>query len=512
MRTLELIFTIFLFLLIFLYLIAGQRIDSFSIVRHIVYSVNGSAVVFAILSTCFEGFRVAMLPLYLLSLILSSIEVVKMLSLNTYRSNQAKENPVLIKTKTKKKRCNLRVFGNSLLCVTFLVSSILTWFLPVNNFPKPSGSSKVGTVIMDFTNPSRTNILTLTKESQKIAVQIWYPADDIKGKKRANWINNRKVASLFAKRMGLPDIFGQLCMVKTNSYFNAPISTESEKYSVVLFSGGGFMFNGQNVRQMEELASNGIIVVSVSHPEDDFATIYSDGTVLSYDIQLRNALNNDMSQAINYIKAKYCTDDATPEMQRDMIMAAKMWNENVRLWAEDFSSIADQIEKMNDGSIDSIFKGKMDTSQFGVFGHSFGGAAAGQLCLNDDRFKAFINIDGTPFGDTVNQTINKPFMIIETGLDSGVKFRASDGYSIGQRNYMVVSVNGAKHMNFTDLNSIVPRIGKSFRILGNIDINKQAKILNTYVLAFFNQYLEGKSEKILESKEVHFSEVDITQR
>ncbi len=512
MRTFELIFTIFLFLLIFLYLIIGQRINSFSNVRHLVYSINGGAVVFAILSICFEGFRVVLLPLYLLCLIVSSIEVVNMLRLNTYQINQAKENQVLIKTKPKKKRSILRLFGKALICVTFLGSIILAWFLPVNNLPKPSGSSKVGTVIMDLTNPSRTNILTLTKESQKIAVQIWYPADSIKGKKRANWINNRKVANLFAKRMGLPDIFGQLCMVKTNSYFNAPISTQSEKYSVVLFSGGGGMFNGQNTIQMEGLASNGFIVVSVSHPEDDFATIYSDNTVLSYDIQLKNALNDDMSQAINYIKAKYYTDEATPEMQRDMIMATKLSNENVRLWSEDFSYIADQIEKINEGSIDSIFKGKMDTSQFGVFGHSFGGAAAGQACLDDDRFKAFINIDGTPFGDTVNQTIDKPFMIIETGLDSSAKFRASDGYAIEQRNYMIVSLNGAKHMNFTDLNNILPRIGKSFGILGNIDINKQANILNSYVLSFFNQYLEGKTEKILESKEVHFSEVDVKLR
>lgn len=83
---------------------------------------------------------------------------------------------------------------------------------------------------------------------------------------------------------------------------------------------------------MEELASNGFIVVSVSHPKDDFATVYSDGTVLPYDLKLKNALNNDMLQAINYTKSKYSTDDVTPEMQRAMIMAAKKWNENVRLW------------------------------------------------------------------------------------------------------------------------------------------------------------------------------------
>ena len=512
MRIFELIFTTILFFSIILTFIIGQKIKLFIKRRYIMYSMYGSAVIFAILSICFEGFRFIMLPLYLLCLILCAIEVTRKLRLHTYQSNPTGENQTFIKKKSKKKHCFLRTFGIAIFCVAFLISIILSWFLPVNNLPTLSGNSKVGTVFMDFTNPSRTNILNGTKESQKIAVQIWYPASDIHGKKRVNWMINRKVASLFAERMRLPDILGQLCMVKTNSYLNASLSTGSEKYPIILFSGGGGMFNGQNVIQMEELASNGFVVAAVSHPKDDFATVYSNGTVLPYDKELGDALSSDMKQAINFMKSKYSSDDATPEMQRATIKAAKLSNMNVRLWAEDLSFIADQIEKMNNGLIDSIFKGKMDTSQFGVFGHSFGGAAAGQVCLNDDRFKAFMNIDGTPFGDTVNDTIDQPFMIVEADSDSSIKFKASDGYSPDQRNYLIVSVNGAEHMNFTDLNTIIPRIGKKIGVLGNIDTDEQTKIMNAYVLAFFNHYLKGSSEPILESKKSPFSEISPIQR
>lgn len=493
--------------MIFLNLMRGHIIKFLNNRKYVIYCSYASAVFFAMLGICLEGFRFIMLPQYLIALILCLIEVVRVI-----RGHLVKSIPTRKQSVTKKKHRILRALGRILLCLMFLLAIILVWYFPVKNLPKPSGDSKVGTVIMDFTNPTRNNILTGAPESQKIAAQIWYPTLDTKGKQRVNWMMNRKVASLFAQRMGLPDIFGQLSFVQTNSYLNAPLTTVSEKYPVVLFSGGGGMFNGQNVIQMEELASNGFIVVAVSHPADDFATVYSDGTVLGYDNQLSDAINDDMSQAISSMKSKYNTDDTTPEMQRITLKAAKLSIEDVKVWAEDIIFIANQLVKLNDGSIESMFEGKMDTSQFGVFGHSLGGAAAGQTCIMDNRFKAFINIDGSPFGDAVDRTLTQPFMVLETGSDSSIKFRARDGYSPEQTNYLVVSVEGTEHMNFTDLNTILPRIGKSFGILGKIDTDKQMAITNAYVLAFFNHYLKGYSEPLLENTESPFSEVDMSQR
>lgn len=325
-------------------------------------------------------------------------------------------------------------------------------------------------------------------------------------------MNNYKVTSLFSEINGLPDIFKQFCLVETNSYLGSSLSKESKKYPVILFSGGSGMFNGQNTIQMEELASHGYIVFAVSHPKDDFAVIYSDGTVFPYSKQLSNALSDDTSRAIDKMKSQFSGDEATPEMQRTLIRDTELSNADVRVWAEDFIFIADQIEKMNEGSIRSIFKGRMDTSQFGVFGHSFGGAAAGQVCLTDSRFNAFINIDGTPFGDVADHLIKQPFMVLGTGSDSSSKFRAGDGYSPNQKNYLIVTVEGSEHMNFTDLNAVIPRIGKTLGVLGNIDSNKQTRITNTYVLAFFEHYLKGSKKAILEKEHSTFSEVQVEGR
>lgn len=506
MRIFELIYTMSLFLLLLFIFVKEINLNFLVNYRYVTCGISVITVLFGGLAICFGGYRFIMLPLYLIGLTLCLMEAFGLIKRYNAKSIHKEEQML-----TKKKLWMLRRFGIIVTCLLFILAILLVMYVPIKDLPQPSGNNKVGTVIMDFTNSSRMDILTGTTKSQTIAAQVWYPTLDTKEKRRINWMD-RKVASLFAQREGLPDIFGQFSMIKTNSYLNAPISTAKEKYPVILFSGGGGMFRGQNVIQMEELASHGFIVVAVSHPLDDFATVYSDGTVLGYDNQLSDVINQDLSQAISYMKDTYKSEDATPEMQRTTIRQAKLSNLEAKVWAQDLIFIANQLEKMNDGSIESSFLDKMDTSQFGVFGHSLGGAAAGQTCLMDNRFKAFVNMDGTPFGDSVDQIINQPFMVLETGMNSGIKFRASEGYASKQTNYFIVNVEGAEHMNFTDYNTAIPKIGKSFGLLGNINTNRQTKITNTYLLAFFNQYLKGYDEPLLSSTKSPFSEVRVSQR
>lgn len=113
-----------------------------------------------------------------------------------------------------------------------------------------------------------------------------------------------------------------------------------------------------------------------------------------------------------------------------------------------------------------MFAGRFDMERLGIFGHSFGGATAGEACLRDSRFKAFINMDGTPFGSAVDNVISQPFMILTTGKDE-IKIIRS-GYSTDQKNFISVYINESEHMNFSDFNTIIPNIGKLTGLLGKI--------------------------------------------
>ncbi|OYP22035.1 isoform II, partial [Lachnotalea glycerini] len=211
-----------------------------------------------------------------------------------------------------------------------------------------------------------------------------------------------------AKRLGLPNLFNYFTMIKTHSYLNANLSDEEKTYPVVLFSSGYGSFVGQNTLQMEELASNGYIVFSISHPYEDFASIYPDGKILSFNTDQLNRFQNELT----IVSKGYSGDKTSSDFERYAIANCSIAYESVQIWSDDTIFVADQIEKLNNGEIKSIFENKIDVTNMGVFGHSFGGATAGQTCLKDSRFKAFINMDGTAFGDSMNQIIEQPFMVM----------------------------------------------------------------------------------------------------
>lgn len=413
-----------------------------------------------------------------------------------------------LRQKHKKARPLWRGVGVGALSLFYALSCALPLLLPVVDLPEPSGAHPVGTVRLDFVEPDRRNALTGETADCKIAVQVWYPAADTDGEKRAAWMENRQVASLFAAQNGLPDIFGQLCRVRTNSYWNAPPADGEGKYPVVLFSGGSGMFNGQNTVQMEELASHGYAVFAVSHPHEDFATVYADGSVVGASSPL--PLGEESARVASGIEGKF-SDGDMGEFQRAVIRDSRLNAENIRVWSGDMRFIADQIVRLAEGEIPCILTGKLDTGRLGIFGHSYGGAAAGQVCLEDSRFQAFANLDGTPFGDTADRIVRQPFMVMQAGGGSDT-FRPGDGYAKAQKDYLVVSIRGVQHMNFSDWNTIIPNLGKAFGLLGSIDAGRQTEIVNRYLVAFFDQHLKGRRQPLLTAPQSGFSEVTILKK
>ena len=464
------------------------------------------SMAFAILSILSEGFRLFMVPAYMLTVFLLLHGVIR-----TIPKKSAAKRQVNRISKTA---------GTVTLILIFVISVASAFLFPVIDLPKPTGSYPVGTTLAAFTDDSRKEPHTDSGEYRKIPVQIWYPASDTAGKKRVNWLNSEKVSKIFAKCKHVPDIFGQLNLIKTNSYFDTGLSADKRKYPVILFSGGGAMFNGQNVIQMEELASHGYIVCAVGHPYDDFACIYPDGSVIPYDPEHLDALGDDTGKAIDTAKGKLKAGDKDPEFDGYVIRSCSLNNSDAIHWSGDMSFVADELARLNGddngdmkdktGELQKLFVGRLDMSNLGIFGHSFGGATAGETCLRDNRFKAFINMDGAPFGTAVDNVIRQPFMILTVGKN--IKRIISGAYSADQKNFMIVYIEGAEHMNFSDFNTILPNIGKLSGILGSIDSNRQRAIMNDYILAFFNKYLKGATEPIIDSAASKYPEVTVEKR
>ncbi len=444
---------------------------------------SAASVLFCIVNLIFEGYRSQMVPAYLMVLVLLLISVLNALV-----------RPYHVKK-------GVRIAGIFVLILSLIISIALPILLPVVKLPGPDGSYSVGTVYMSFTDKSRKGIFTDSDQYREIAVQIWYPADDIKDKQKVAFFPDRKLAAYLAERLGIPNLFDQITLVKTHSYLEAGLSQNEADYPVVLFSGGYGGFAAQNTIQMEALASHGYVVFGISHPYEDFAGIFPGGKLIRFDSRQMNAFQNELL----HIGDNYKGDLLSPDFEKYAIRNSKIAYNSVHIWSDDTSFIADEIEKLNSGEIKSIFQNKLDTFRMGIFGHSFGGATAGQVCFEDSRFKAFINMDGTPFGDVVDNIVKQPFMIMTGDADKNL---IKAGYSDQQTNYLNVTINGAKHADFMDFTVLLP----SFRyvgMLGSIGGNRQEKIINDYVIAFFNKYLKGVSESLIDEKLSRYKEVTI---
>ena len=130
--------------------------------------------------------------------------------------------------------------------------------------------------------------------------------------------------------------FSHMELVKSHSFMDLQLSDSENHYPILLFSHGFNGFRNQNTFQVEELASQGYIVLSIDHTFDAAATVFPGG---------RTA----------YVQPINLTDEG---------------DSHIKLWEEDVSFVLNQIEKLNENDETGFFTGRLDTSRIGMFGHS----------------------------------------------------------------------------------------------------------------------------------------------
>ena len=118
-------------------------------------------------------------------------------------------------------------------------------------------------------------------------------------------------------------------LVKSHSFMDLQLSDSENHYPILLFSHGFNGFRNQNTFQVEELASQGYIVLSIDHTFDAAATVFPGG---------RTA----------YVQPINLTDEG---------------DSHIKLWEEDVSFVLNQIEKLNENDETGFFTGRLDTSR-----------------------------------------------------------------------------------------------------------------------------------------------------
>ena len=329
-----------------------------------------------------------------------------------------------------------------------------------------------------------------------LQVKIWYPSD-VKGETENMYLKDYSALTLWENYKVFNDsksFFDSLKSYKTFSYENIPVSNKKKNYPLIFFSQGYYFgLDDYYSALMENLASHGYIVVSITHPYDQVITNTADGKVINiYKWRMTKAYFQ--WKKVEFLHKKMPDTSNARQVTRILkayLRGMKVFDRSVKLWTKDVQFVMDTLEKLNNGSADYKFYGKLDFSRIGTMGQSVGGAVAGQLCYADPRIKAGVNLDCFQFGDLYNHEMNKPFMLLQ-----------SDSYPLwGIANKVIYSktkpfysfnIKNSRHFIFTDCSIFPVEFNEKLRsLVGEGEKYHNVKLINEYIVDFYNHYLNN---------------------
>jgi predicted dienelactone hydrolase len=369
----------------------------------------------------------------------------------------------------------------------WLIALALPIAMPVPRLPDPTGPYAIGTFTTYLVDSSRPETYTEDpNDSRELVVQVWYPAANREGEP-AQYLPDLQVAGpVIAEQFDLPAfLFNHINLTKLDVWLDVPPAENGAPFPVIIFSHGLTGIRMQNTVMVRELVSHGYLVAAIDHSYANALTIFPDGRVFIYD-----------------------PSRLFPSGESSPIEA----NPLVQVWAKDIGFVLDEMARWNQEP-SHLLNGRFNLNRVGIFGHSTGGGATVEFCLQDSRCKAGVGLDSwlLPIsGNLLNQVPSQPFMFISTPGWLGQANRALGNNifnSLSHDGYALTLANTA-HYDFTDLallSPLTPQLGLS----GSINSRYSLGIQNEYLLAFFNQYLKGEPSVLLTEEASPYPELTI---
>lgn len=375
-------------------------------------------------------------------------------------------------------------------------------FRPIPPF-QPTGEYSAGTTSFDFEFRSGNS-----NSSRKINIRAWYPSGATAG--AVSLVSSQRLVDKTVEYYKMPKFMA--VTEPSLSFKDALIAVGGDRFPVLVFNHGFGSFAEQNTVNMQELASNGYIVLSLSHPETSLLTEYTDGTYVYNNPDLpAYAQMTDMKlaniEAFNAVTAAITGAENASSFEeywqgmRTLGQTAPYANMQPFLfeWTEDSNALINAIAEGELTQMPEIFAARMDIGNIAIFGHSLGGMTALATALSNPNIKAVINLDGPMlYDDPIENIATLPpsCMLMASGilLDDKVLDMSEINTPLVERSDQggcVAVFKGAWHMNFTDLNYI-PFL-RLFKVLGPADQEKFGIELNRLLVSFFDRHLKGNN-------------------
>lgn len=339
--------------------------------------------------------------------------------------------------------------------------------------------------------------IAIGDDQRWVDAQIFYPAaEETENQPEAMPAD---LAAAFGKAYGAPE-FAMRDDRLLPVYEDAQAA--GDKLPVIIFNHGHGMFATQNTHQVIDLASNGYVVIALNHPGHSLLAKRGDQTITraaniaAYTpeetarlLQRQADGNEELRATTNLNNWVFAMDALQQDAFADIVDQFPEWVENNQL-------VLDALKDIDNGNIKTPLMGKLDIEKIGYLGHSFGGAVATHMGMNDRRVKAAYNMDGPVFTWSLNPHPRAQFCFAYNDSNNQAGVKSSAAWINQQVAKAVAGCErtflGAAHMNFSDLNEIffLSWLGQ----LGPINHIQMRDSLNASLVQFFDQHLLGKGE------------------
>lgn len=339
--------------------------------------------------------------------------------------------------------------------------------------PALPGSHHVGTVALRLIDHSRAD-RAFSSGHRELMIQLWYPAQP--GGGRYDPYMPRRVATMMEREVHVP--LGTISRIRTRARVAAPVAPGA--HPVLLYSPGSTEMRSDATALVENLASEGFVVVTIDHTHESQLVEFPSGQIVRGTFVDTGPASNMRAISVRVADARFVLNQLAGLDRR------------------------------------GFFAGRLDLARVGMFGFSLGGATAAATMLADPRVKAGADLDGSIYGRVIRKGLRRPFLLMLSPIPTAIKqrcgarcahlsefhfFRTFYSHLRGPR--YAVELRRSGHESFEDsvwikpqLEAIAPAVARELQA-GSIKARTAVSTVSGYLSAFFDRCLRGRGDPVL---------------
>ncbi|MBM2622935.1 acetylhydrolase [Actinoplanes sp. LDG1-06] len=349
---------------------------------------------------------------------------------------------------------------------------------PRLSLPGPTGPHQIGTVALHLLDRSRPDPFTGQAGHRELMIGVWYPARDTAHHPRAPWMEPAVLREYLSDAGYAPDL---VTTPRTSGHIGATVR-RTGKLPVVVFSHGSGGHRDENSTMIQELASRGYLVVTIDHLGDAYSQLPS-------------------GRVVTPTEGSFTPED----------------------YAQDARFVLDRIGDLAAGRNPDVDGKRLpdglawapDTHRIGMVGWSKGGTATARVMLTDRRVRAGLAIDA-PMQPLMTGSIDRPFMMMTAEFPRATEPAVAQFWTQLRGWRLNVQARGAVHSSYGDLQVLMPQVARLVGMsddelrswIGTLDPARAVRIDRAYPVAFFDEHLRGREQRLLDGPNRAFPEVD----